>query len=956
MYVPHPRIHRLSKIPLVGTAALAALVATSVACFTATPQVAQAADAPAITDMTEQDYQALGLGTSEDIPADTVGPYSTDTPTTFATRSEVYMAANGSHGNRYTLRDKLENVERGDIGGSSKLTDGYGSVWGAAKFWQNVNNFDTNSDLYKHSDYGGGTWSYLSNNESSTVLANDNSSNKHDHKGIEQVWISDVKAGSVSGSDRYNESFIAVVGKHRDEDLRKNDDYYWMTASHFSLDENGKVRRGEEQVISESNRRGTTYGTFISLALPDVDNDSVKITYKDRYKVYTNPRVLAVLQDAPYVEDLEQAYGYLVLGGTSYGEEKGTGTSQGYTIGAELGVAVEVQTGPPLVAMNASVDFAAEGCYDYRSERTVSASVSYESHAGEGDKTVLYTIPMVYYEYEIENEETGGKGVMAAPVSLGAQTSVVNVEAYDRIAKQHNMTPLSYFLTNRSGEPGTYQTTLNGETPVGDSFGLGKPGVTRAYTHDGFNGAVAQSGASIEQTIEVEEGKEQELELGLTLNGSVVMGAKLAKHELFGGLCFGANAGFTTGNSSSESTEYGGTVDNLPEAAQGKYGFVWRLGVNAVDVDKFEADSGDKLGTKDTDQFWIVGYDVKDVEMPDAPAVTGFTANAVDSTSVTFSWDDVLANKSGFSYGVGMLQSNAADAVVNSWKIADNTQTSLKWDGLQPNTEYRFAIAAVKNGSTTETGIRSAIITVKTMSDGMTMTVSGPAADAAEGSDLGYDSSVERTAGSHLTLSAIGHVKQLGADDSETGLAPTYMWYRKGRGETEFKLVGADGNLAAGTASKLEIDLTADDDGAQYYCHVGYNDVGLDTGTTLVNIEAEETAPTTVNATPIRTRRLFSQASAGAKKFLDHTLVNTAGPTDSEGSKDPETPETPTNPDKPKSDNGAKTDTKVKTTTTAKNLANTGDQTFALVATAAAAGATLVVIALIMLIKRRKTH
>ena len=112
--------------------------------------------------------------------------------------------------------------------------------------------------------------------------------------------------------------------------------------------------------------------------------------------------------------------------------------------------------------------------------------------------------------------------------------------------------------------------------------------------------------------------------------------------------------------------------------------------------------------------------------------------------------------------------------------------------------------------------------------------------------------------------------------------------------------------------------------------------MGLDTGTTLVNIEAEETAPTTVNATPIRTRRLFSQASAGAKKFLDHTLVNTAGPTDSEGSKDPETPETPTNPDKPKSDNGAKTDTKVKTTTTAKNLANTGDQTFALVATAAA--------------------
>lgn len=435
------------------------------------------------------------------------------------------------------------------------------------------------------------------------------------------------------------------------------------------------------------------------------------------------------------------------------------------------------------------------------------------------------------------------------------------------------------------------------------------------------------------------------------------MGAKLAKHELFGGLCFGANAGFTTGNSSSESTEYGGTVDNLPEAAKDKYGFAWRLGVNAVDVDKFEDGSGDKLGTKDTDQFWIVGYDVKDVDMPDAPAVTGFTANAVDSTSISFSWDDVLAKKDGFSYGVGMLQSNAADAVVNSWKIADNTQTSLKWDGLLPNTEYRFAIAAVKNGSTIETGIRSAIITVKTMPDGMTMTVSGPAADTAERLALEYDSSVECAEGDKLTLSAIGHVTRRNADGSETELAPSYIWYRKVRGETAFQLVGADGNLQAGTASTFEIDLTADDDGAQYYCHVGYTNVGLDTGITLVNIAPKETAPTTVNAAPIRTRRLFSQASAGAKKFLDHTLVNTAGPTDSEGSKDPETPatpETPTSPDKPKSDEGAKTG--VKATTSAKNLAGTGDQTFAMVATAAAAGATLVVIALIMLIKRRKTH
>ena len=39
MRIPHSRIRRLSKIPLAGTAALAALIATSVACFTATPRL-----------------------------------------------------------------------------------------------------------------------------------------------------------------------------------------------------------------------------------------------------------------------------------------------------------------------------------------------------------------------------------------------------------------------------------------------------------------------------------------------------------------------------------------------------------------------------------------------------------------------------------------------------------------------------------------------------------------------------------------------------------------------------------------------------------------------------------------------------------------------------------------------------------------------------------------------------
>ena len=68
----------------------------------------------------------------------------------------------------------------------------------------------------------------------SISLTSDQVNSNRYTKGKEQVWIGDVRVGAVSGSDKYEESFLAVTGVHRDEDLGKNDDYYWMDVSHFS--------------------------------------------------------------------------------------------------------------------------------------------------------------------------------------------------------------------------------------------------------------------------------------------------------------------------------------------------------------------------------------------------------------------------------------------------------------------------------------------------------------------------------------------------------------------------------------------------------------------------------------------------------------------------------------------------------------------------------------------------
>lgn len=1368
MNVPRIRL-RWRSLSAPATALLLALALTLG--VTAAPIGAQAADFTEITDMTEEDYKTLGLETNEDIPADTAGPYSQTKKTTVVTRSEVYMAANGAKGNRYTLRDVLENVQKANLGKDSKLADSFGNIWGAAKFWRDVNDIDHGSDLYNQSDYGGGDWSHLSNNDSDTVLANEssdfsgihatsvelcldaklgkksyvaelraygddlstkidgksykglvkvsifafdannnykrfwvgdlfttvntnmmyedgfkylregylqeldgvfnitagdvdgdgvdeifvysgcyvdedgkrkavidmfdtegastqnaqhkvlkvdagtaanytvkaqgsdcdaawtqlqscpvvtlatgdldrdfkddlaitvsapygksniaeatycelytwndetsslthvngigengrialssggktmlganatfgtfakydeegattgntvtgliiagyewegaaydvtrnwpdevdfryvyydadnaefkisvyqrlprepllfgpagtafntyvsanqakryactmaplalctanldglttparndyilvggtiykgfactvgkganalgtelgtmsmseqhyNASNKHDHKGIDHTWISDVKAGCVSGSDDYRESFIAVVGTHRDEDLTKPDDYYWMTASHATLGQDGKLITGEEEVITESNRRNTRYGTFVSLALPDVDKDSVQIEFDQAQKVYTNPKVLAVLQDSPYYQELQDSFGYLVLGGTGYGQSKGSGDSNGGSISLEGGVAAEFDTGAPFVVGQLSVDVASEKGYEYEGEKTVNLSVSYESHAGEGDKAVIYTIPMVYYIYNATYEETGQKGVISAPVVLDAETSVVNTETYDRIAERCGMTPLSYFLENKTGDPKTYKTEFetNSSKVIADSFGLGKPGVERVYLGSEFDGVGSSQGASVSQEIEVDESHTHSYEMGISVNSQFLGGASFRKQEFLGGFVLNFAAGYSHGWISSKGQSFGGTVDNLPEEAKGDYGFQWRLGVNMVDRDKFEEGSdGKKLGSKDTDKFWIIGYDVRDVQDPLVPAVTGFTAHAATDSSITFSWDDVLGSETTLRYGIGMLQGNASEETVSSWKTLPGGTSECTWEGLEPNSNYRFVIAPIGSDNK-PVGIRSAVVSVKTMPKGMVFEVSGPQASVQlaetenalnETTGLEYNSSITAASGQQVTLKALGSLDNEGAEKPEKLY---YTWLRKGRSENDWEICKRE-ELKQGEVSTLTIDIPTDteainkEQGAQYYCQIAHNDVALNTGTTLIKIERPEAqlqATNRVNRPALR--KLATLLQVNANRFLDHSLVNTGG-----GTVEPEKPGTSDDTKKP-DDANKPADTKKPATvvTTQAKLSNTGDKTFAVVAGIAVVGLVLVGVGLLIAKRKRK--
>ena len=141
-------------------------------------------------------------------------------------------------------------------------------------------------------------------------------------------------------------------------------------------------------------------------------------------------------------------------------------------------------------------------------------------------------------------------------------------------------------------------------------------------------------------------------------------GFGIGENEIVTGMVFGLSGGYTTLRSSSTGFSFTGTVDNLPEAAEG-YGFSWRLAVDQSSSD-MPVD-----GTRPaTNQFWIVGYDVTNVKQPEVPMVSGFatTGTGYDATTgkdaVTLSWNDILTSDqkaNGYRYAVAMYPANDDD-------------------------------------------------------------------------------------------------------------------------------------------------------------------------------------------------------------------------------------------------------------------------------------------------------
>lgn len=555
---------------------------------------------------------------------------------------------------------------------------------------------------------------YLGEYKGSLSLCKD-MENKNDRtKDKDQLWISDVQVGCVdTNPNTYNwrESFVYTTGARRDVSIDDKDDhYYWMNTGIFYLNPKGDHLTFEEGVIVQSNVKNNTYGTFLSFCLPDIQDDSVQMKFKEKYLSFTDPQLYAVLQAAPYFEDLQNIYNYIGNGGTTFEMTESSGSGVGATINASAGLYTSADLSI-LAAGEYEAEAGIEYSYDYMSSSEMEYAIEYNNQGGSTDKVVLYSIPIVYYVYDCyydtfdkKGNKTGrAKKEVIFSVPQTPSTSIVDVEKYDEIARETEGLRVvgGDLIKSTPGNPETYENGLGGHKIYSCLNG----GENQYSTANSLG-----ESSDIKQVISTVDTKEHQHQVRAYVNAKVGAGVGFGGNDVKSGFTTSVGAGVCFVKNSSKGLVFSGTVDNLPSKAK-DYSFNWNLRVHSTVADEDDAKKSGENGV------WIIGYDIKDtIQPPRMPQ--GLAVKEITSDTVTLEWEKTSEASFYELFTVDVRGEYNLIAMVPG----NTTEYVVK--GLEPNTKYDFAIRAVseKRGQS----MKSPIVTATTLGGGQFEIVKAP--------------------------------------------------------------------------------------------------------------------------------------------------------------------------------------------------------------------------------------
>lgn len=618
----------------------------------------------------------------------------------------------------------------------------------------------------------------------SMSICTDQRNQGNDKKKKDQVWIGDVRVGCVdkdAKGNNYRQSFVCVVGVHREKKLNDKDDYYWLDIATFSMD-GGNPYSSQEGVVCQSNSRQDMYGTFVSLCLPDIDNDSVRLKYEGEYPIYTNPEVYAILQASPYFDDVQEVYEYVNNGGTSYSTSKGSSN----TVSANLSISVGAYVSSEIQLIGAGeveVELSYGASFEYANTKTTEYEITYNAAGGGSDQVVLYCLKYMYYEYSIYDPIARKWEPVVMPVCLGPSTSIIDVADYDKVARRSKGLNEIYnnILNNTAGDPATYQT-LGGKLKYAYQSG----------GNNNYSSVNASSGADQTQTISVTDENEYSTEVFIEANEKLGAGGGGLGNKVIVGVTSSQHAGLGHTYVSSNGVTYSGTVDNVPADCTG-FSFDWQLRVNTA-----------KLNS-DSDSVFVIGYDVKNVVRP-ARMPMGLSVVDTTRNSVSLEWSP--SNDADY-YEVCIVD---AGGNYNSKAVVPYTVTDYEVKGLYSNRTYTFAVRALQANGSKSLFSRPATATTLQDSSNFHITKNPDDTNTFAGGNAEFAANAVYYDGDGVNQS-VGYNWQVNTDNG---------WRSVSTG---------------GSNPTLRLtDVSDEMDGNEYRCRVYYNDITLYTKTATLTV------------------------------------------------------------------------------------------------------------------------
>ncbi|WP_140399831.1 InlB B-repeat-containing protein [Flavonifractor sp. An91] len=219
--------------------------------------------------------------------------------------------------------------------------------------------------------------------------------------GYEQIFF--VYSNRESGDDDYFYRLGAVGGKNYDGNGGGVGSAGGTDTSMFYEKSSGFFMGGSTGQGGAGAGGNWNYNTNFVLVSMDRDDDGVLARYKGKNWTYTDPRVAAVLQMAPYFDgiDLGSDSGETTYSFTqSYEYTKGTGDETSFGVG----FAGEVETN--FVTVELQVGSSNTWTETFEETLTTSTTDSFATKAY--DSVVLQRTPVITYTYEIYDKSKGG--------------------------------------------------------------------------------------------------------------------------------------------------------------------------------------------------------------------------------------------------------------------------------------------------------------------------------------------------------------------------------------------------------------------------------------------------------------------------------------------------------------------------------------------------------------------